>query len=152
MPVYYICSYPLTPGSIIQKGNWGRIISLRKIDPGSGYIISELIYEQIRAENYNDKPSRLDVAFVCSNLDSAKEFKKDRSSFTPVEEIIYEVEPIYPNANSFETDWSLVQRFNLTIGQIEEAAHKYWRAEITGDNKKEILFDSDIKIIRRIED
>lgn len=149
MSYFYLCSYGLSPSTIIEKGNWGRIMRLNNINQNSyDYLIRELIYEKVRLENYNDKPSRFTSAFVCSNLESAREFKRN----CPFG-IMYEVEPEDSESNSFETDWSLIQStLNKNIGQVEEIAKRYWQGEITDENKKEILFYSDIRIVKRLSE
>lgn len=150
MPYYYLCSYSLSPGSIVQKGNWGRIMNLEKINQNSALnLLRELIFEKVRIEEYINRPSRFgEVMFLCPNLQSAEEFKKE-SPFG----ILYEVEPLNTNANSFEADWSLIKNpYNKTINQVEEEAHRYWECLIISDNKKEIIIDSDIRILQKLED
>ena len=79
MSYFYLCSYILSPYSIVNKGNWGRIIKLEILNENSYHrLLRELIFEKVRMENYRKRPSRLKSNFVCSNLKSAKEFKKLR--------------------------------------------------------------------------
>lgn len=150
MSFYYFCSYPLGIGSIIQKGNWGRIMSLNQINPNSSlYLLREIIFERIRLEEYPERPSRLKSIMVCSNLESAKEFKKEAGRQF---DILYEVEPLNISSNSFDADWSLITSpLNKTIIQVEEEARNYWRGLILHENKKETILDSDIRILSRIE-
>jgi len=148
MPFYYLCSYPLISESVIEKGNWGRIMRLNQINQNSAlYLLRELVFERIRIEEFTNKPSRFKSLFLCPSIESAKEFKKERPF-----DIIYEVMPLNASANSFETDWSLITSpLNKNIVQVEEEARNYWNGLITSDNKKEVVIESDIKIIRKLE-
>ena len=150
MSFYYLCSYPLGPESLIQKGNWGRIMRLNLIDQNSApYLIRELAFEKIRIEEFPDRPSRFKSVFLCPSIESTREFKKVRPSF----DIIYEVVPLDDSANSFEADWSLIKNpTNKNIPQVEEEARIYWSSSITSDDKKEIVIESDLKILRKLED
>jgi hypothetical protein len=150
MPFYYLCSYPLGPESVIQKGNWGRIMRLNLINQNSAlYLIRELAFERIRIEEFPDRPSRFKSVFLCPSIESVREFKKERPSF----DIIYEIMPLDASANSFEADWSLIKNpVNKNIMQVEEEARNYWSGLITSDDKKETVIESDIKIVRKLED
>ena len=56
--------YQLGPGSIIQPGNFGRL--LKRYVAGSGQCVDagrELAFEQIRTRGYLHKPSRLNACF-----------------------------------------------------------------------------------------
>jgi hypothetical protein len=147
---YYLCSYPLGNGSVVQKGNWGRIIKINPITPHTlPYLLRELIFEKIRLEEYPYRPSRLNSIMACANLESAKEFKSlPGRQF----DIIYEVEPLDIKSKLFEADWSLIlPPLNKSIAQVEQEARNYWSGFISHENKKEILIDSDIRIIKKID-
>lgn len=76
MPYYCLCSYPPYPDSIVQKGNWGRINNIKKIDNKSlPLLLEELIFEKVRLEKYPNRPSRFNSNFLCSNSDSARNLK-----------------------------------------------------------------------------
>ena len=172
---YYLCSYPLREGSIIEKGNWGRF--LRKYPNfqlfegllmnsrfsgdaiiGGGEqkviidqkVIRELIFERVRKNEFPDTPSRLDCIFVCKTLDGAKSFKSgSRRNW----DLIYEVEPTDVNSRRLETDWSWINGpiINKTIHEIEEDARKYWRGEIQNQDKKELLWDCGVRILHKVD-
>ena len=57
------------------------------------------------------------------------------------------------NANSFEAYWSLItEPYKKTINKEEDLAHKYWKGTITSDDKKEIIVDSNIRILKKLKD
>ena len=54
------------------------------------------------------------------------------------------------DAKKFETDWSLVSSQYPNITEIEKAARKYWSPQNVIDDVKEVLVESDIKIVRHL--
>ena len=166
---YYLCSYPLREDSVVEKGNWGRIIQknpnfqqLSKnlrinsrfssgvifVAPQDQYIIRELIFERVRKDKFPHAPSRLNCLFVCKTLEGAKSFKGEGRNF----DLIYEVEPIDANSRVLETDWSWINSIlNKPVHEIEEAAGKYWRGEIQNPDKKELLWDCGVRILHKVD-
>ena len=152
--VYYACSYPLASGSIVCRGNWGRILRLEAIGPSTFEILlREVVFEKVRLQHYPTRPSRFDCNFVCPNRNSMEEFIKATYPNRRFD-LIYEVEPVDPNAPRFETDWSLVRALqNLSLDQAEDLAHQYWQGTSTKNvnpQNLEVLFASDIRILRRV--
>jgi hypothetical protein len=135
---YHLCSYPLREGSIVEKGNWGRIIQknpnfqqLSKnlrinsrfssgvifVDPRDQYIIRELIFERVRKEEFPHAPEPTDV-----------------------------------NSRMLETDWSLINSIiNKPLHEIEENARKYWCGVIQNPDKKELLWDCGVRILHNVD-
>jgi hypothetical protein len=146
MAYYYACSYPLAPGSVVLKGNWGRICQLEPLS--SRTLLKEVILEQVREQEYPDRPSRFESTFLCPNLESIHNFIRSTSRHY---DLLYEVDLVDPDAVKFETDWSLLPPDNATITEAEDAARKYWRPQAPKDDAKEILVLSDIKIVRRLD-
>lgn len=58
--LYHVSPILLGVGSIIEKGNWGRIIKKYTDKNANSVLFREIILEMIRSEHYPDKPSRLD--------------------------------------------------------------------------------------------
>jgi hypothetical protein len=167
---YHLCSYPLREGSIVEKGNWGRIIQknpnfqqLSKnlrinsrfssgvifVDPRDQYIIRELIFERVRKEEFPHAPSRLNCIFVCKTCDGAKSFKSEQGRNL---DLIYEVEPTDVNSRMLETDWSLINSIiNKPLHEIEENARKYWCGVIQNPDKKELLWDCGVRILHNVD-
>ena len=173
---YYLCSYPLREGSVVEKGNWGRI--LRKYPNSQLFeellinsrisgdaiitgdqrtrtviidqkVIRELIFERIRRIEFPKVPSRLDCLFVCKTLEGAKSFKGEGRNF----DLIYEVEPIDANSRVLETDWSWIneQIMNKPVHEIEGVARNYWRGVIRNPDKRELLWDCDVRILHKVD-
>jgi hypothetical protein len=148
---YYACSYPLSPGSVIEKGNWGRICRLDSKADACPKLLMEVIFESVRLRYFPERPSRFDCNFLCPNLESFRNFLSKMKPFRPFD-LPYEVEIIDLNAKRFETDWSLISpaQPNTTIETVEQDALRYWSPQNVKDNVKEVLVESDIKIIRRL--
>ena len=146
---YYACSYPLAEGSVVIRGNWGRMLRLESIGSGNlQRLLRETAFEKVRLQNYQTRPSRLDSNFTCPTLDSIREFVKVTKR---IYDLIYEVEPVDENASRFETDWSLINRpiENLTLEQVEALADQYWSPANVVPMHAEMVIASDIRILRK---
>jgi len=147
---YYCCSYPLEIGSVVKKGNWGRICRLEPLSERTSNrligLIKELVFENIRLREFLDRPSRFSCNFLCPCLSSMENFLKGQRPY----DLRYEVELVDSNAKKFETDWSLISHDYANIAVMEEFARKYWAPQDVKDEVKEVLTESDIKIIRRL--
>lgn len=146
---YWLGSYPLASGSIVEPGNWGRIINLYNIQNAQSAFVAakEFIFENIRVETYPERPSRLSCLFLCEDLASAKDFQEKNGR---INDIIYEVE-IVGKDEVFRTDWSILNKCNENpkVSNIKELAEKYWKGvEI---ENPEALTNSSIKIIKKIQ-
>lgn len=140
MTYFFCCSYPLRTNSIVEKGNWGRICKLEKDRP------LEITFERIRQQEFPDRPSRFECVFLCPTLENARFFiSTTRRKF----DLIYEIDLVDSNANIFETDWTIVHSTLLnTEAKREEAARKYWNPAHIDEQRKEILVNSAIRILR----
>jgi hypothetical protein len=128
----YFHSAPLLlePGSIIQPGNWGRILNCyRQPHANNGWILArELAFESIRAAEFPNSPSRLSCAFVFETLEHANQYKNQFSPWNP----LYEVELVNPDAVSHRAAFNLIK----FVGDQTEFlpvvvawARSYWRGE-----------------------
>lgn len=171
---YYLCSYPLREGSIVEKGNWGRILQtypnfqlfegllmnsrfsgdaiIGRVEQkviNDQRVIRELIFERVRKDEFPQAPSRLECIFVCKTLDGAKSF---RSESRRNKDLIYKVEPTDVNSRMLETDWSWINSIiNKPLHEIEEAARKYWYGKIQNHDKKELLWDCGVRILHKVD-
>ena len=148
MPAFHWCSTSLDIGSIIQPGNWGRIV--RKFGWNHGHSGNEAALEHIRLTEFSHLPSRLDAAFYLADQQAASFYGQGQVNHLMV---LYEVELLQPEANSHRTYWDGV-RPSGDLGL--EWARKYWRGEPPDGNinisKQERLTLSALKVVRRIED
>jgi len=73
---FHISPTILGVGSVILPGNFGRIVKL--YNPSSvnfDILTRETIFEQVRQQEFQDKPSRLDCLFLLESLEQAIEYK-----------------------------------------------------------------------------
>jgi len=85
---FHISPTILGVGSVILPGNFGRIVKL--YNPSSvnfDILTRETIFEQVRQQEFQDKPSRLDCLFLLESLEQAIEYKNKHAVWN----VIYEV-------------------------------------------------------------
>jgi hypothetical protein len=106
MPSFFHC-VPLTlsPGSIIEPGNWGRVLNL--YDTNNGQInltvVNEALLEWARRHLAPTKPSRLASVFTLPTLQEAIVFRDKHQRHS----IIHEVEPLADNPDRHDGDYEL---------------------------------------------
>jgi len=68
---YHVSPIHLENGSIIKKGNWGRVIKLYMGNCNGLILFRERVFEEVRTNHFPEKPSRLDVIFLLFSHDDA---------------------------------------------------------------------------------
>lgn len=124
METYYHCSSALLrSGSIIEPGNWGRII--RKTGWAHNQSAREVILEHVRQASFPSSPSRLESAFFFDDENEARFYaNSDGREFTMVP---YEVELLDPAAPRHASDWRNV----VASGPLDLTwAHQYWQGQM----------------------
>lgn len=155
MNLFHVAPIPLGVGSVIEPGNFGRLM---KTNPaGSFFAHRESIYECIRLKESPGKPSRLDSIFL---LPSERDARTYQAQFD-TRGIIYEVELLNRDARKHESLVELVVVSHpntppIPVGHIEEFARRYWRYESTvamampAAGTVEVIVTSPVRLIRRI--
>jgi hypothetical protein len=119
MDYFHLSSVPLSAGSIINAGNWGRIIMAASWQ--HNYALREMALEQSRIGRFSHLPSRLNCSFVFLSRDEALRFKQQIPGFSF--HILYRVSLTETDANSHVTDW----RLNIPIGNLRaDWPDVYW--------------------------
>lgn len=122
MAIFYHCaSVKLGVGSIIEPGNWGRIIN--RFAYRHGLYQREMVFERVRQEIRPQAPSRMEALFACASLEEARAFCSIEDVKTA---LIYECETLDDIANSFIAP---LNAFNLKNGD-HDMAFQYWNASI----------------------
>lgn len=149
MEYYLLCSYPLAPGSIVEPGNWGRMLKLYTPNQNLVGAYREQIYEKIRVASYPDKPSRLECIFLCETLEEATNFRNETQR---IFDIIYKVKLVDSHATIFRTDWKNIGfNNNENTHSLEVKAKKYWEyLESDVIEHVEILTLSKVEIIENL--
>lgn len=172
MNLYHVAPIPLGAGSVIEPGNFGRLMA--RNDAGSFIAHREAVYECVRAKRFANKPSRMESIFCCLNEDGVREY---RAQFNPLS-ICYEVELVDWGKPFHVAPISHVicqQQHVLPAAALEVAANNYWAylvpndLETSGANDlvtvlrhtklvrevaalMEVLTPSSIRIVRRLQD
>ncbi len=151
MPVrfFHCASALLAPGSIIEPGNWGRMIRTYLPNEGGtfGVAFREMILEQERLSIAPAKPSRLDALFACRSEADLRHFMQANGRFR---DIPYEVELIGP-APLHYGDYTL-PLFVPDVASFETfaaRARSYW-AGLSPVQNVEVLIGGPVKITQRL--
>ena len=145
---FFACSYPLEPGSIVKPGNWGRMIKSYTPQAGNPWIlVREMAYEEIRANEFSEKPSRFESIFLCSSLESISDFVRSNSRQF---DIVYEVELVDPNAPSHEGCLNNpIISGEDNYSTLLDKAREYWSASQI--QNPELVTLSSVRIIRELK-
>jgi hypothetical protein len=145
---FLACSYPLAPGSVVNPGNWGRMI--RKYSNGvfgdPWILLREEIFEHVRQSQFPTKPSRFEGIFLCETKDQLVQFLQENNRHL---ELVYEVElidvaPAIHKGCLMHLDISLGE----TLSSFSRKANAYWDG--ANIKKPEILTTSGARIIAQL--
>ncbi|WP_320040803.1 DUF2441 domain-containing protein [uncultured Desulfobacter sp.] len=142
---FHLSPIRLKPGSIIEPGNWGRIMkaysNTQSTNPWN--LLREQTFELIRATRFPEKPSRYKSAYLFESIEIAKAFKDNERPFDVLSKvkILDMSKPIH------------IACMNLTmigdglpiIPRLEEQATQYWQGK--NIQAPEVLTESDIEIV-----
>lgn len=122
MAIFYHCApVKLGVGSIIEPGNWGRVISIWAYRHALYH--REMVFENVRQALKPKAPSRMEALFACLSLEDAR-------SYCAVEDnknaLIYECETMDDDANTFMAP---LNAFGLKSGDYDMAM-QYWHAAL----------------------
>ena len=143
---YFHCApIGLSPGAVIQPGNWGRILNLYQITNNQIEMraFRETILELSRQIHAPTKASRLKSIFVCPSLAEAIAFR-DKHQRT---QHIYEVVPVVSDAPTHIGDYELaiVGYPARYFHAMFDLARDYWVVAPTANH--EVLFECAVYIV-----
>lgn len=149
MSAYYHCApIPLAIGSIIEPGNWGRVLRLYETQDGGLSItaINEALLEQSRKVLAPAKPSRLECVFTLPTLEIARAYRQAHCKTN----LIYRVDPVDTDATFHEGDYALAIRplRGLYFDQMFQRCASYWTDPPTSETL-EILVSCPVKVVGR---
>lgn len=155
---FHLSGAMLAPGSIIQPGNWGRLI--RAYGWQHNHSLRETALEQARLATAPHLPSRLDSAFVIPTLEEAQRFRSTIQGFQ--QHILYRVTLLDPNAPSHITDsrlcapqgtlrpdWAIVYWLDVET-QAASIPGIDWTATVRGVQLREMLTLSQLRVEERL--
>ncbi|NAW88782.1 DUF2441 domain-containing protein [Photobacterium halotolerans] len=144
---YFSCSYPLEVGSVVNPGNWGRMIKMYDHRFGNPWVLlRETLFESVRGKSYPNKPSRLESIFLCEELEEMLHFLKGSNR---VLDLIYEVELVdssLPLHKGCLLHTNIVEQDNYD--SLTQKAYHYWDA--TSVEHTELVTTSPVRILKRV--
>lgn len=149
---YHVCPIPLGEGSVIQAGNFGRVIEQYRPDGLGPMAVRELAFETMRLKHFSHQPSRLTSIFLLPTLEHASRYRLAHG-FTS---IIYEVR-LNEDKLVFNGDMSLVTTgfpspHTPAIPFLLGVANQYWQGLDATVETSELLTESSVTILRAIDD
>ena len=153
MPLLHFANLRLGPGSVIEPGNWGRL--LKRYVPGNpGFgnpwtLSRELVFDHLRPQG---KPSRLAACFAFPTKEDAEKYRlsNDRN----FQQVLHEVEFVDPTAPQHLGGLSFLDLNDGTVflDPIRTAAVNYW-SDAPGNLEKghELVTTSGLRVLRSLE-
>lgn len=151
---FHFTSVRLAPGSVIEPGNYGRVIRCYPHDgqAANGWKLAvELAFESQRLVMDRELPSRLDSCFVFEDVHQAHAMKASMGFHF---NLLYEVELVDANARVHRADLGLINACyrsepnRLFWDKVHDAACSYWSGAI--GTIPELLTLSPIRILREV--
>lgn len=154
MPTYFHYHPTLLgDGSIIMPGNFGRLINSYRPNEMNNNVTRELVFELVRHNGYNNRPSRFDCAYAFQDLESAKTGALSLGS----RDVLYEVE-LVDKEPMFLGSMSLVNTVSTITGAAfipacTMIAQRYWAGlSVEGaPDVREVLTMSRMRVLRRVD-
>lgn len=139
----------LAPGSIIEPGNFGRIIRCH----GTAHNLyrREMTYEAIRQQHFPSRPSRLDCLFCFPTAEEAELCRAHINGYA--DSILYEVGSDEDNPHLADMNNGL-QNYALPTFDVNVITY-YWRGwQRSSDPQavilREVLLQSAVTVLRRM--
>ncbi|WP_454914161.1 DUF2441 domain-containing protein [Variovorax gossypii] len=133
----------LGQGSVIQPGNWGRVIALHT--NATPVIYRETILESVRRASFPTKPSRLTSFFALESLPEAMRYRNQHAATNLIYEVAVECDPASVHRGSYDN----TQDFRPPIMQnMQMFAEQYWSAVAT--EAIEVFCEKPATIVRRV--
>ena len=136
---FHIAPMLLGAGSVILPGNWGRVLKL--YTNANDVFYREHILETIRANEYPDKPSRLNALFVLDSFEEAQRYLNINNRTGLIYEVAVDVNVSTIHRANYNIPTS---NFNL-LECMPDVARKYW-GEIPTENIETLIPDSAVVI------
>jgi hypothetical protein len=149
LKLYYHCAVALLQsGERIHPGNWGRVVL--GIGPDHPLFYREYLWERIRREEFQDRPSRMRAAFAFDTHAAAQTYKAQEQG--KARDHVYAVQLASPQDRWIRADmsWISVVRQYRTFEGAEGCARSYWRGDVRDPNSIELLVEGDLVVMDRL--
>lgn len=143
---YFHCApITLAPNSIIQPGNWGRILNHYETTNGQINLnaVNEGLLEWARRALAPTKPSRLSCVFTLPTLAEAIVFRDKHQRMG----VIHEVRPTDDKSKRHDGDYDLAMTpyRGRYLAQMLDFPMRYWVDQPTANI--EILFECSVQVV-----
>lgn len=149
-PYYHFTPIRLGAGSLVEPGNFGRILKRYLTGTGNAWMLArELVFEKHRPPS---KPSRLSACFALPTTDDAERYRQaNDQNFL---QVLHEVEVVDPLAVQHLGSLSYLD-FNNSLPFMDPtttAAISYWSGA-AGDPMKgiELVTTSGLRVMRALD-
>ena len=124
---YHVSPIHLENGSVIKKGNWGRVIRLYMGNCNGLNLFRERVFEDIRLRSFPNKPSRLDATFLLLNEEDAVRYLKIDNEACRTS-LIYKVRICNDSTSYHLGNFNKVTVLSpdCHFGKMDEIATNYW--------------------------
>jgi len=146
---FHAVSLPLAPGSVIEPGNWGRMLKNYMAKQDDGTLLRKTLFEQVRCQDFPDRPSRLNGIFLGETAKGLFNFLYECGR---IHDIAYEVTLEQENARPFRTCYGLPTPDRPLLDALNKQARRYWQGENEDslETRIEMLTTSPVRMVRRI--
>jgi len=146
---FHAVSLPLAPGSVIEPGNWGRMLKTYLANQNDGTLLRETIFEQVRHQHFPHLPSRLNCIFLCEVVEGLFNFL---STCGRIHDIPYEVTLEQEETEPFRTSHHLPSPNGPLLDGLDEQARRYWQGtnRNSPETRIEMLVTSPVRVVRRL--
>ena len=121
MDLFHLSGGCLGAGSIVEPGNWGRVLRAHGWNHAQAF--REMALESARVSRFSHCPSRLESGFAFVRLDDARAFQQTVNGFRT--HILYRVRLTDRDAATGITDWELCEANGI---MRHDWADAYWLA------------------------
>lgn len=152
MELYHFCPIPLEKESVIKPGNWGSLMLLETVpaitERMTTYLF-EYILETVRLSQYPEKASRLESAYVCAGIESAKLFQ---ASERKIGHHCYKIEIVDSDLPIHYGSWAHITPQQGQLRTWISQAELYWSTDWQKESPQslELLTLSPIRILEEV--
>lgn len=145
--LFHCAPIPLAEGSVIEPGNWGRVVQLElpRTPAWPLQCAKELILEHARLHLAPQAPSRLSCAFACRTLEEATMYRNANAPANLIYSVSYEAGAAYHLCEyACYNQIDLNQSFSF----LQRVISGYW-SPAAASRTVEVLIASTLTIIGR---
>lgn len=149
---YHFAPLRLRPGSIIEPGNWGRLLHFHPVVQTSTgktgiemLLARELAFEMVRAQRFVEKPSRMSCCFVLPTIEDAQKYRPHAAA-----NVLCRVEACEFDAKSHRASLThcAMPEGGVALPGMIAAAEAYWQgAPGQAEAATEVLLSCAVRVV-----